>query len=127
MSNVIKLVPAPAVYAGPERRSWPRQQIHVPVRFTLRGLPIPYVGSLENISVGGVCLTTSIRLRIGEQIELHIPVNANGASIAIAASVARVTEKGPARLLGMAFLELSWDQLDRLTRFVERAPQVVGS
>jgi hypothetical protein len=97
------------------------------VRFTLRGLQIPYVGSLENISVGGVSMATSIRLKVGEQIELRIPVNSNGASIAISASVARVTEQGPMRLLGMAFLELSWDQLDRLTRFVERAPQVVGS
>ena len=124
MSNVTHLQAVRAPYTGSERRRWPRQKVRLPVRFTLRGLPIPYVGSLEDISLGGVRMATSVRLKVGEEIGLYIPVGPDEPPMLFRAAVVRSVEQFVSRLLGVVFLELEAEQMERLEKLVSYSARV---
>lgn len=122
--NVRDLQVVPDPYTGPDRRRWPRQKVRLPVRFTLRGLPIPYVGTLEDVSLGGVRMATSVRLKVGEEIGLYIPVGPDEPPMIFRAAVVRTVEQYVSRLLGVAFLELEAKQMERLERLLNYSARV---
>jgi len=74
-----------------------------------------YVATVDNISLGGVCLLIEEKLAAGTRLFIHLPIAAD-MTMRIEASLVRSTSVGE---FGVAFVSLSDDELDRLSEFFE--------
>ena len=71
--------------------------------------------TVDNISMGGVLLLTDVPLENDTEIVIHLPIDID-ATINVHANVARTAKVGE---FGVAFVRLTYDELDRIATFVE--------
>jgi hypothetical protein len=87
----------------------------MPVTFTVLATGHTYPATVDNMSLGGVLLLTEERIAEGTRIVINLPI-AEDMTMRVAASLVRTTNVGE---VGVAFVSLSEDELDRLADFVE--------
>lgn len=98
-----------------ERRRAPRFNISMPVTVSDVATGRSYVATVDNISLGGVCLLIETKLAAGTRLIINLPIAAD-MTMQIEASLVRTTSVGE---FGVAFVSLSEDELDRLSEFFE--------
>lgn len=101
---------------GIDRRRAPRFNISMPVTFSDSVTGRMYPATVDNISLGGVLLLTEAVLAEGSRVVIHLPI-AEDMTMRIEASLVRKTNVGE---VGVAFVELTDDELDRLSDFFEQ-------
>lgn len=99
-----------------ERRRAPRFNISLPVRFTNTQTGRVCSATVDNLSLGGMLLLTEEKLDQGAQLIIHIPAGGD-ATINVAASAVRTSAVGE---VGVAFVSLRDDAMDRLSEFLDR-------
>ena len=98
-----------------ERRRAPRFNISLPVTVSDAATGRSYVATVDNISLGGVCLLIESDIPAGTRLVIHLPI-APDMTMRIEASLVRTTNVGE---FGVAFVSLSDEELDRLSDFFE--------
>lgn len=86
----------------------------MPVTFTVPATGRTYPATVDNMSLGGVLLLTEASIAEGTRIVIHLPV-ADDMTMRVEGSLVRTTNVGE---VGVAFVSLSEDELDRLAEFV---------
>ena len=105
-----------ALQTKAERRRAPRFNISFPVTVSDAATGKSYVATVDNISLGGVCLLIEANLAAGTRLIIHLPIAAD-MTMRIEASLVRTTSVGE---FGVAFVSLSEEELDRLSDFFEQ-------
>lgn len=101
---------------GADRRRAPRFNISMPVTVADAATGRSWPATVDNISLGGVLLLLEAQLPAGAHLVLHLPIAAD-MTMRVEASLVRSSDVGE---IGVAFVSLSDDELDRLAEFLER-------
>lgn len=99
-----------------DRRQAPRFNISLPVTYTVTKSGRLCAGMVDNISLGGVLLLTDEPLDQDTRITIHIPI-AMDATMNIDAAIVRTSNIGE---VGVAFISLGDDAMDRLSDLVDQ-------
>jgi len=102
--------------AGADRRRAPRFNISMPVMVADAATGRSWPAVVDNISLGGVLLLLDTQLPAGARLVLHLPI-AQDMTMRVEASLVRSSGVGE---IGVAFVSLTDDELDRLADFLER-------
>jgi hypothetical protein len=108
--------------SSPERRQATRFNISLPVTFTVSASGRLCAGMVDNISLGGVLLLTDEPLGRAEGIVIHIPI-ALDTTVNIEAMIVRTSSVGE---VGVAFISLGDEAMQRLSDFVDQRAQRLG-
>lgn len=101
-----------------ERRAAPRFNISLPLTFTVSEDGRAYAATVDNLSLGGMLLLTELDVEHGTDIVVHLPVGAE-AVLDVEARIVRTARVGALGELGVAFLTLGDEQLQRVAEIVD--------
>ena len=99
-----------------DRRRYPRFNLKLPVEYTIVEQQRRCSAMVDNISLAGVLLLTAEPLRQGTNVVVHLPSD-SGESLDIKAQIVRTSLVGE---LGVAFIAMTADEVERVTALVER-------
>ena len=105
----------PAARPHADRRRAPRFNISMPVTVTDDTTGRSYAATVDNISLGGVCLLIDSHLTEGARLFINLPIAAD-MTMRIEASLVRTSDVGE---FGVAFVALTEGEMDRLSEFFE--------
>lgn len=106
-----------------EMRSSPRVACSLPIEMELGGHPGPLIGRLRDIGTGGACVQTESPFAMSSlrTITLHFPGRA--LPIDVEGCWQRESTLEKAILTGLRFVRPSYEQRDRVRKFVEESAQ----
>lgn len=100
-----------------DRRRYPRFNIKLQVEFSIvEGQQRRCRAMVDNISLAGVLLLTDEALPQGTRVVVHLPAG-EGESLDVQAAIVRTSTVGE---LGVAFVAMTAEELERVTALVER-------
>jgi hypothetical protein len=94
----------------------------MPVTFSVPATGQTFTATVDNISMGGVLLLTEAPLAEGTRLVMHLPITED-MTMRVEASLVRSASAGE---LGVAFVSLTDEELDRISEFVEQRGDRMG-